>query len=156
MQSSAALVDATDQDALMRTSLVELTVGVQLALPWAWVRNGIFGGVEVEDVKAFAKWLGRPVRFVVLAPWEVSRALADTEVDLAIGGIQADRALRKVALSCSYSPHRLTRGELLHSADQHPHVWAIPRESSALFATLAFYLWMVRKAEPRRAALSVH
>src|SRR5690606_21625031 len=144
---NAAVAEQPLQDSLLRTSLVELTVGVQLAAPWAWCRDGVFGGFEVDDVRAFATWLGRPVRFVVLAPWEVSSALAESEVDLAIGGIQADRDLRQVALSCHYSPRRLSRGEPRH-AEQYPHVWALPRGSASLFATLAFYLWMVRKSTP--------
>lgn len=156
---SSAMVDSVmvDEapDTTLRTSLVELTVGVQLAEPWAWVRQGIFGGIEVEDVQAFAKWLGRPVRFEILAPWEVARALAEAEVDLVIGGLQADPALRKVALSCRYSSRTFAAGDERHG-ERHPHVWATPRGSSSLFATLAFYLWMVRRGEPRLHAVTVH
>ena len=138
---------------VLRTSMVEIVVGVQLAEPWAWVRQGIFGGIEVEDVRAFAKWLGRPIRFEILAPWELAGALANAEVDLAIGGIQADPALRKVALSCRYAG-RGSREQAF--GERQPHVWMTPKGSSALFATLAFYLWVVRRDEPRLQAVSVH
>ena len=148
-----ALLDEPSEPVL-RTSMVEIVVGVQLAEPWAWVRQGVFGGIEVEDVQAFAKWLGRPIRFEILAPWELSGALADAEIDLAIGGIHADPALRKVALSCRYSS-RASRNDD-HGLERQPHVWATPRGSSALFATLAFYLWMVRRDEPRLQTVSVH
>jgi len=148
---SNALISETNCDPVSRTSLIELTVGVQLASPWAYCRNGVFGGIEVEDVVRFAKWLGRPVRFVVLAPWETAQALANADVDLVIGGVQADNALRKVALSCTYSSTGSRADEQSPS-----HVWATPRGSSALFATLAFYLWMVRKQAPRLRAATLH
>ena len=139
---------------VLRTSMVEIVVGVQLNEPWAWVRRGIFGGIEVEDVRAFAKWLGRPIRFEILAPWELASALAKAEIDLAIGGIQADPALRKVALSCRYAGRGPRSAEAF--GERQPHVWMTPKDSSALFATLAFYLWMVRREEPRLQAVSVH
>jgi hypothetical protein len=126
----------------------ELTVGVQLAAPWACMRHGQLEGVEVDDARAFARWLGRSVRFVVLMPGDVSRALRSSEVDLAIGGVQDLPELCDVALSCRYS-ERLFTGEDRHSA-MSSHVWAMPRHATTLFASLAFYLWSVKRAAPAR------
>ena len=140
---------------LPRSGLLELTVGVQLAAPWTWLQHGRIAGIEVEDARAFATWLGRPVRFVVLEPGEVARALDEAEIDLAIGGLRGDRQLAGIALSCRYSARQFG-----HAGDDDGgrlgHVWAMPRRSAALFATLAFYLWMVRPGVPALEPARLH
>jgi hypothetical protein len=138
-----------------RSCLIELTVGVQLAAPWALLRHGSLTGIEVEDARAFARWLGRPIRFEILSPREIPEALATAGIDLAIGGLQGDAQIGEVALSCRYSGS----GEHQSPEFDSPrlsHVWAIPRSSSALFASLAFYLWMVRVAVPEPELVRLH
>jgi ABC-type amino acid transport substrate-binding protein len=155
MQSALAF-DYTPEP-LPRSCLMELTVGVQLAAPWAWVQNGVLGGIEVEDARAFAKWLGRPIRFEILEPEQIAQALEESEIDIAIGGIRGDRQLSGVALSCRYSARTFGHGEERHGS-RLSHVWAMPRRAASLFATLAFYLWMVRPGvpEPELEAVRLH
>jgi ABC-type amino acid transport substrate-binding protein len=140
---------------LPRSGLMELTVGVQLAAPWAWMRDGVLGGIEVEDARAFAKWLGRPIRFEILEPDQIAQALEDAEIDIAIGGIRGDRHLTGVALSCRYSARKFGHGEERHGS-RLSHVWAMPRRAASLFATLAFYLWMIRPGVPELEAVRLH
>jgi ABC-type amino acid transport substrate-binding protein len=135
--------------------LIELTVGVQLASPWACLSHGSLIGVEVDDARAFARWLGRPIRFEILDPRDIPQALANAEIDLAIGGLQGDLQIRDVALSCRYAGSAEHR-EAAFDSPRLSHVWAIPRSSPALFASLAFYLWMVRAAVPEADLATVH
>jgi hypothetical protein len=130
-----------------RSCLLELTVGVQLAAPWTSMSNGRLVGCEVDDARAFAKWLGRPIRFEILESRQIPQALANAEIDLAIGGLRGDSKIREVALSCRYSGFDHCTDDATNSP-RLSHVWAIPRRSGALFATLAFYLWMVRTGVP--------
>jgi hypothetical protein len=135
---------------LPRSGSLELVVGVQLAAPWTRLQGGKLVGIEVEDARAFAKWLGRPIRLVVLEPDQVARALADDDIDLAIGGLRGDRRLSGVALSCRYSARCF--GHEGADDSRLRHVWAMPRRSASLYATLAFYLWMVRPGVPEEDA----
>jgi hypothetical protein len=144
-----------DTDPSTRTFPNELTVGVQLAAPWAWMRHGQLEGVEIDDARAFARWLGRSVRFVVLTPGDVARALATSEVDLAIGGVQDDPTLTDVALSCRYSERMFAADEDRHNS-LCGHVWAMPRHATTLFASLAFYLWSVRQSAPARRRMRLN
>lgn len=148
-QHAAELWDIESDNPTSDTIPNELRVGVQLAAPWACIRHGQVEGVEVDDARAFARWLGRSVRFVVLVPGDVSRALRSSEVDLVIGGVQDAPELADVALSCRYSERLFSSSEDRHGALS-THVWAMPRHATALYASLAYYLWSARGSAPAR------
>src|SRR3546814_10205262 len=80
-----------------------MRVGISANPPWAVVRNGQFGGVEVALIQAFAREIDARIEWIPAGTPKLLKALEEFQLDLVIGGLTEETPWKKrVALTRPY------------------------------------------------------
>lgn len=125
-----------------------LRIAVLLASPWAFAEDLSLDGVEVREARRYAQWRGRELQWKHVVAEDLSRALADGRIDLAIGGLRATPSLLASARVAPFSAERLGKDECPKSRGFR-HVWAVGRDSWREWAAITAYLQVVRHRADR-------
>lgn len=121
----------------------ELRVAVLLSAPWAVAEDLSLDGVEIREVRRYALWRGRELKWQHVTPETLPVLLGEGKVDLAIGGLRATPELTASARTARFSEQRLDKDKCPQSRGFR-HVWAVPRGAQREWAAVNAYLQVVR------------